>query len=119
MKNIFTFLLCAITSIAFGQITCISYQLTYDNETNQYDVNLLILKGSKNTILERAQFNTQVSIIAPIGQAVALTDMNMPLQNNQSYDSTIPAKWSLWNQVNAQQSNPTSTFYSVAAVLSP
>lgn len=53
MKNLFTFLFCAITSFANGQITCTDYLLNYNNETSQYDVMLDILEGSTNTTLER------------------------------------------------------------------
>lgn len=119
MKNLFTFLFCAITSMAIGQITCTDYLLNYNSETKQYDLNLLILEGSTNTTLERAQYSTQISIVVPTGQSVELTDTNMPIKSNQSFTGTIPAKWTLGDQVNAPQSSPTSDFYSISAVLSP
>ena len=119
MKNLFTFLFCAITVIAAGQITCTDYLLEYNSETNQYDVKLLILKGSTSTVFHRAQLNTQISIVAPTEQSIEITDMNMPLKNNQSFTGTEAAKWALTDEIYAPQSSPGSDFHSISAVLSP
>ena len=119
MKNLFILLFCAFAIIASGQITCTNYLLEYNAETNQYDVKLAVLKGSTNSTLQRAQYTSQISIVVPTGQSVTLTDLIMPLQNNQSLTSTVPAKWSLTDEIYAPQSSPTNDFYSVTAVLSP
>ena len=119
MRNLIITIFCALAITASGQITCTNYVLDYNQETNQYDVKLGILEGSTNTVFQRAQYNTLISIVVPTGQSVNLTDMYMPLKHNQSFNGTIPAKWALSSQINAPQSNPTSDFYSVITVLSP
>lgn len=119
MKNIFFFLFYLVTSNLLGQVTSVDYLMKYNCETNQYDVNIVILEGSATSIPHRAQFNSQVSIVVPTGESLEITEMYMPLQNNQSYSGTIPLDWNKSTPLIAPSSQPENDFYGCTPTLSP
>jgi hypothetical protein len=119
MKNLLTLLFCAFTIVASGQITCTNYLLEYNEDTNQYDVSLVILKGSTNTVMQRCQFSTQITLVIPHGESITFTDLHMPLQNNQSYDSTTPTTWREFDILKSPESSPSFDFYGIIPHLSP
>ena len=119
MKNAIILFLCLLTSSIYGQVTSVDYLMKYNCDTDQYDVSLVILAGSATTIPQRAQFNSQVSLVVPTGETVMITDLYMPIQNNQQYDGTVPMTWSLGSPVLSPAAQPESDFYGVTPVLSP
>lgn len=119
MKNIIILFFCCISSLIYGQVTSVDYLMKYNCETNQYDVSIIILEGSASSIPERAQFNSQISIVVPAGELLALTDNYMPLQGNQNYNGSVPLDWNLSNPIFAPEAQPESDFYSVFPKLVP
>ncbi len=119
MKKFLPFLLCFFSINVFSQISSLDYLMKYNCETNQYDVHIVILEGSANSIPHRAQFNSQVSLVVPTGESVQITDMYMPLQNNFNYEGTIPLIWFLGTPVVAPAAQPEHDFYGVTPTLSP
>lgn len=119
MKKLITFLLCLTAIIGFGQVQSVDYLMKYNCETNQYDVSLIILEGSATTIAQRAQFNSQISIVVPTGEGIVITNKYMPLQSNQDYSGTAPLDWGLGNPIFAPEVQPENDFYSIVPKLSP
>ena len=119
MKNQFLLLLCLLPMLLLGQITSVDYVMKYNCETNQYDVFIEILGGSATTIPQRAQFNSQISLVVPTGETVTLHESYLPLQNNQLYDGTTPADWFLGIPVTAPSAQPENDFYGITPTLSP
>lgn len=119
MKKFFVLLFCLTTAAAFGQVKKVDYLMKYNCETNKYDVSLMIKEGSATTIPHRAQFNSQISIVVPTGEAVVITNKYMPLQSNQDYTGTAPLDWGLGNPIFSPEAQPENDFYSVIPKLSP
>ena len=119
MKTYLILILFLITSPLIAQIQSVDYQMKYNCETNQYDVKIIILKGSATTIPQRAQFNSQISIVVPTGEQVEITEKYMPLENNQNYNGTTPLKWTLGTGKISPEAQPESDFYGISPTLSP
>ncbi len=105
--------------IGFGQVQRVDYQMQYNCETNAYDVSLVILEGEATTVIQRAQFNAQISLVVPTGEAVEITDYVMPLENNQNYNSLTPMEWRISNPVVSPEAQPESDFYSIFPSFAP
>jgi len=119
MKNLFLLLFFIVSVNLLGQVTSVDYLMKYNCETNQYDVNIVILEGSATTIPQRAQFNSQITIVVPSGETLELTETYMPIQNNQAYTGTVPLKWTLGTPLISPSAQPESDFYSITPTLSP
>ncbi len=119
MKNLIVLFICFISAICNGQVQSVDYLMKYNCETNQYDVSLIILDGSANSIPHRAQFNAQISIVVPTGEEIVITNKYMPLEDNQNYTGTIPLNWTSGNPVNSPEAQPENDFYGVTPILSP
>ena len=119
MKSLFTIIFCIIASVSIGQVTGVDYLMKYNCETNQYDVKLVILSGSASTIPQRAQFNSQISVVVPTGEIVEITANYMPLQNNQNYNGITPLNWTLGNGLISPEAQPDNDFYGITPTLSP
>jgi len=119
MKNQFLFLFCLFSGIISAQVSSVDYVMIYNCETNQYDVHIEIIEGSATTIPQRAQFNSQISLVVPTGETITLTDTYMPLQNNQLYDGATPLEWWLGTPKIAPAAQPENDFYGITPTLSP
>ncbi len=119
MKHLILLFLSLTTSVIFGQIESVDYFMKYNCETNQYDVSLEILEGAANTVPHRAQFNAQISIVVPTGEAIVITNKYMPLQANQNYTGTAPLDWGLGNPIFSPEVQPENDFYSIIPKLAP
>jgi len=119
MKNLIVLLLVFGSAVSYGQVQSVDYMMKYNCETNKYDVSLNILEGSASTIPQRAQFNAQISIVVPAGEAIVITNKYMPLQSNQNYDGTAPLDWGLSNPIFTPAAQPENDFYSVVPKLAP
>ena len=116
------YLLIIVLAISFsvnGQVTSVDFLMKYNCETGLYDVNLVVLDGSATTIPQRAQFNSQISFVIPTGETISIVEKNMPLQNNQQYDGTVPLNWKLSAGLISPEAQPENDFYSVTPTLSP
>lgn len=103
----------------FGQVTSTNYQLTYNEETCNYDCYLVIKEGSATSSFERIQASSQYSIIVPTGTALSIVDEYMPLVGNSSYDGTTPITWQLASSVISPTIAPELDFYGITPVISP
>lgn len=118
-KSMIAFLLLFISYISIGQITSIDYVLDYNCEKNEYEVYIKANEGSAHTILERAQFNCQISFAVPTGSDVVINGMYAPIQNNQYFDGTVPLRWILGNGVISPDGFPELDFHNVIPTLAP
>ena len=119
MRTLITAFICFLSVALSAQVTSVDYFMKYNCETNQYDVHIVILEGTANTIPQRAQFNSQVSVVVPTGEAVVLTESYMPLKNNQAYDSEEPINWNLGTPHVAPAEQPESDFHGITPTLAP
>ncbi|MEM9544547.1 MAG: T9SS type A sorting domain-containing protein [Bacteroidota bacterium] len=120
MRFSLLFLFYFLIGNVFGQVTGVDYVMKYNCETNRYDVYIEVLDGSATTILQRAQFNSQISLVVPTGETVVLHESYLPLQNNQFYDGTTPANWVAGNNpVIAPSAQPENDFYGITPTLTP
>ena len=119
MKNLLLLLALFASTSLFSQVNSLDYLMKYNCETNQYDVSLVIVDGSALTLPQRAQFNAQISIVVPTGETVSITEMNMPLQNNQNYNGTEPLIWHLGTPIVAPAAQPENDFIGITPTLSP
>ncbi len=120
-KNLYLgLLLCAVNvSLLDAQITELKYLLKYNCETNHYDVNIKIMDGSANSVLERVQFNSQITILVPTGMNFEIVERYQPIQNNQTYQGTEPNEWSAFSPVYSPEGHDKYDFYSIAPKLAP
>lgn len=118
MKNLLL-IFCLISGVSYAQVESVDYLLKYNCETQQYDLNLVILEGEASTITQRAQFNSQVSIVVPTGESVEVVNYYMPLQNNQDYEGETPLIWNVGSPVKSPDAQPESDFYGITPTLSP
>lgn len=119
MKKLFVILFTCISGVLLGQVNSVDFLMKYNCETNQYDVNLVILEGSATTIPQRAQFNSQISVVVPTGESIEISELNMPRENNQFYDSEVPMLWRFGDPAIAPEAQPESDFHSITPRLSP
>ena len=102
-----------------AQITELKYLLQYNCETNHYDVKIKIMDGSANSVLERVQFNSQMTILVPTGMSFEIVDRYQPIQNHQTYQGTMPNEWSTFSPVLSPEGHSKYDFYSIAPKLAP
>lgn len=112
-------LLCATGISVDAQITELKYLLQYNCESNHYDVKIKIMDGSANSVLERVQFNSQLTILVPTGMSFEIVDRYQPIQNNQTYQGTLPNEWSTFSPVFSPEGHDKYDFYSIAPKLAP
>ncbi len=105
--------------VGVAQVTNVRYQMRYNTTTCRYDCFLIIISGTATTAQQRAQFNSQYSIVVPTGSSITVAQNFMPLQNNQSYTGTTPLRWILSSSVIAPAAAPQSDFHSITPTLSP
>ena len=108
-----------VCSTLDAQITELKYLMKYNCETNNYDVKIKIMEGSANTVLERVQFNSQLTILVPTGLDFEIVDRYQPLENNQTYQGTVPNQWETLTPVISPEGHDKYDFYSVAPMLAP
>lgn len=102
-----------------AQIEELKYLLQYNCETNQYDVNIKIMEGSASTVLQRIQFNSQLTILVPTGMSFEIVDRYQPLEDNQNYQGTIPNEWGTYSPIISPDGHEEYDFYSIAPNLTP
>ncbi|MDF1698557.1 MAG: SdrD B-like domain-containing protein [Saprospiraceae bacterium] len=108
------------TNSAIAQVTMVDYQAKYNTDNCLWDFYIIIQEGTATTVPQRAQFNSQYSIVVPTGTVISGVPVNyMPLQNNQSYTGTVPLKWTLGTPVINPPASPGNDFYGITPTLSP
>jgi len=102
-----------------AQIEELKYLMKFNCETSLYDVMLKVEKGSAENIIERAQFNSQISIVVPTGKVLTLENPQLPLQDNQNYMGTTPMVWNLSTPIVSPEGCEGFDFYSIMPSLTP
>ncbi len=120
-KSIYVCLLMCVglLSTLEAQISELKYLMNYNCETSQYDVSIKIMEGSANTILDRIQFNSQLTILIPTGMSFEIVDRYQPLEDNQTYQGTVPNAWATYTPIISPDGHEKYDFYSVAPKLAP
>jgi len=121
MRVIYVFMLFCIIGIssADAQIKELKLLLQYNCETKYYDVKIKIMDGSANSVLERVQFNSQLTVLVPTGMSFEIVDRYQPLENNQTYQGVVPNGWSTYAPVLSPDGHSKYDFYSIAPKLAP
>ena len=103
----------------FNQVTGVKYLLKYNTTSCRYDACIVITAGNATTAPQRAQFNSQYTIVVPHGSALSIAQNFNPIQNNQTYAGTIPLVWVVSSSVLGPNVTPNLDYYSVTPTLSP
>jgi len=116
---IFAFALILNVQFIDAQVESVNYKLAYNNETCLFDCYLVVNEGSAKKTLHRAQFNAQITLVAPEESNVFVTESYMPLIDNQDRRSTKPAQWNISNEVEKPASLEDSRLVSIFPELLP
>lgn len=75
----------------FSQVTGVKYLMKYNTTTCKFDACIVITAGSATTAPQRAQFNSQYSVVVPTGTTISIgeNDSHNPIQNNQTYGELL------------------------------
>jgi Secretion system C-terminal sorting domain len=124
MKKIYTISFYAFVTLMvnFGnaQVSKLNYLLEYNAKDSTYAVYIKIVEGTSVTAPQRAQFNSQISIVKPTNTALTIIESHMPIQGNNAMTSTNPPlKWVVSSDVLAPAIKPNVDFLAVTPTLSP
>lgn len=112
-------LLLTLPVLSIAQINNVSYRLSFNPVTNQYDCYLHVIEGQTKKTLDRVQLNAQLTLLVPTGSEVEVAHNYMPLQDNQDYKGTKPMVWNKANVINKPASDPFHDYVSIVPQLSP
>ena len=118
-KNIITTALLAVTLGLSAQVSAVKYSLKYNAETCLFDCYLDIDAGKTKMLRHRAQFNSQVTIVAPNGSYVAVQESHMPLKDNQEYRSEASIDWIETSLIDGPAVASDLSFHSFTPTLAP
>lgn len=109
-----------LISQSYGQVSGVRYQMKYNPVTCKYDCYIVIVSGTSTTAPQRAQFNSQYSIVVPTGSSLSVAQNFNPIQGNNSGTLTSPPlQWTISSSVIAPAVTPQSDYYSITPTLSP
>lgn len=115
--TVFLFL-CFFTTIS-AQVESVKYIVEYDKATELVECKILIEKGSATTLFERAQLNSQYTVVIPTGSEVEVVNFFNPVQGNQTQQGTEATPWVIGSKVLAPASMPQNDYYSITPQLTP
>lgn len=118
-NNILIIALLAVASGISAQVNAVKYSLKYNPETCLFDCYLNVEEGKTKMLRHRAQFNAQVTIVAPDGSYVAVRESYMPLKDNQEYRSDASIDWIETSLVDAPEAAKDLSFHSFTPTLAP
>jgi uncharacterized protein YjdB len=96
-----------------AQVTSVNYQLKYNTDSCRYDAYIIINAGTAYTVARRTQTNAQFSIVVPTGTGISVARSFMPLKDNQLFNGTEPAPWTITTSVIAPAAAPEYDFHSI------
>ena len=102
-----------------AQVTDVRYLIEYNNLTTLYDCKIVIGAGSATTIPQRMQFNAQYSVVVPTGSQFNIQERHYPLEDNHTYNGSIPCMWDIYNSEISPINQPENDFYSIVPNLDP
>jgi fimbrial isopeptide formation D2 family protein len=100
------------SSLIFGQVTGVKYKMNYNVFTNTHDVYLVITEGSATTMIQRTQFNGQITVVTPLGVKSTIKESFNPITV-----SGFPLIWSSGSRLSNQLSK--AEYNSITPTLSP
>jgi len=109
----------AAFQVSTAQVSSVDYSLKFNTATCLYDVYMVVEEGNARGTLQRAQFNAQVSIVAPTTSSVYVTESYMPIVDNQNRSGNEPATWSISNELEDPETLEGSRIVSVIPQLLP
>ena len=112
-------ILLASPVLNFAQISSVNYQVKFNAQTNLFDCYLIVKEGNTNSVSERAQFNSQLTLVIPSGSNISLKESYMPIQNNQKYNGNIAQSWILTNIRQSPSIDVSHDYVSFVPNLSP
>jgi hypothetical protein len=124
LSNIkFTILLPVWIFLAFqslsGQVTDVKYFLKYNHSADLFDCYLVVEAGAATTVMQRTQFNAQMTVVVPAGTRLHVGQNHWPRVQNQNYNSTQPINWNGLLLVKASSECLANDYYSIVPSLSP
>ncbi len=121
MKKILILAIALFLNVQFisSQVESVNYKLQYNSETCLFDCYLVVNEGEAKKTLHRAQFNAQITLVAPQASNVHITESYMPLINNQDSRSTHPAEWEVSNEIESPHQLKGSRLVSIFPELLP
>lgn len=120
VKSLFTvFALLLTAGFVNAQVSQINYQVKFNPVTNLFDGYLLVKKGTATSMRERVQLNAQFTVVVPSGSNVEVVKSYMPLQNNQNYEGSKAAAWTVSNVKEQPFTDPFNDYVSIIPNLSP
>jgi hypothetical protein len=121
VKKILILALALFLNVQFisSQVESVNYKLQYNSETCLFDCYLVVNEGAAKKTLHRAQFNAQITLVAPQESNVHIIESYMPLINNQDSRSTQPAEWEVSNEIESPNQLKGSRLVSIFPELLP
>jgi len=120
MKNLFILAFVLVFGQAVkAQVSEVSYKLKYNQDNCLFDCYLVIEEGNALTTRDRAQFNSQISFVAPLETMVTVVESYMPIRDNQRLDGNVPTTWDIINIVDAPDALPESKVFSITPSIMP
>ena len=118
-KTVAAFYFMLIYNFVFCQVQSLNYHIRYNTTSCLFDCCIIIIEGNATTAVQRAQFNSQYSIVVPTGSNVSIAKLRNPIQSNQNYGGTQPLIWYVGSVVQNPESLPGSDIYSITPTLTP
>jgi len=119
-KNlVLTLLLGLAAQFSFAQVQGVNYAIKYNAKSCLFDCFMVVNEGHAKNTLDRAQFNAQLTIIAPVTSNVYITESYMPLVNNQNRDGNTPANWQVANEIESPKDMPDNRLVSIIPEILP
>lgn len=116
---IFTVALFLNLNLVMSQVESVNYKLQYNNESGLFDCYLVVNEGSAKKTRDRAQFNAQITLVAPTQSNIYITESYMPLIDNQDSRSEVPANWEVSNEIESPNQLEDSRLVSIFPELLP
>ncbi|MEE9440288.1 MAG: hypothetical protein V3V14_14880 [Saprospiraceae bacterium] len=118
-KSLIVLLVVAGTVSLNGQVESVSFDVVQNDNTGNFDIFLVVEKGSAASVVERTQFNSQISFVASTGTDIDIVDLNMPLNWNQKFNGQKPMLWIETTKVIAPDVSPELDYFAVSCVMAP
>lgn len=118
-RSTFTSILFSISIIStFSQVQNIRYGVKYIPGTSDYNCYFTVSSGFAESSEDRILNDAQFSIKVETGASISLVASNLPFLDNEFYNGTEPAVWSVSQSVISPASDPEFDYYSFEPDLS-
>ena len=118
MRRIFKIFSFVLTMLLAGNMTAqvegVSYALSFNASTSSYDCFLIIDEGETFSKMHRIQFYSQVSIVAPTGSNLVVSNSYMPFGGNNTKKSRNSVEWLIADIVSSPIEDSIHDYYSIS-----